>query len=147
MNFSEKIINELPHQPPAIRSGKLDRLVERLKLTIPLDTAEQIQKPRKAFLIDFKQPMSDYIAFKVTSSLHFWKRHKSRNDLITSRQKMWITSCYIKWYFRRNSPQTWLHWKISSVVIDQSWVQSRCVYTLLYLSVYDKNNRLTNFKF
>ena len=84
----EKIINELPHEPPAIRSGKLDRLVERLKLTIPLDTAEQIQKPRKAFLIDFKQPMSDYIAFKVTPSLHlFSTRHKSRNDLSTSRQK------------------------------------------------------------
>ena len=84
----EKIINELPHEPPAIRSGKLDRLVERLKLTIPLDTAEKIQKPRKAFLIDFKQPMSDYIAFKVTSSLHlFSTRHKSRNDLSTSRQK------------------------------------------------------------
>ena len=84
----EKIINELPHEPPAIRSGKLDRLVERLKLTIPLDTAEKIQKPRKAFLIDFKQPMSDYIAFKVTPSLHlFSTRHKSRNDLSTSRQK------------------------------------------------------------
>ena len=63
----EKVINEMPHEPPAIRSGKLDRLVERLKLTIPLDTSQQAQKPRKAFSIDFKQPMSDYIAFKVMS--------------------------------------------------------------------------------
>ena len=64
---TEKVINEMPHEPPAIRCGKLDRLVERLKLTLPLDTSQQAQRPRKAFLIDFKQPMSDYIAFKVMS--------------------------------------------------------------------------------
>lgn len=88
--YTEKIINELPHQPPAIRSGKLDRLVERLKLTIPLDTAEQIQKPRKAFLIDFKQPMSDYIAFKekLTTNLVALENIVSRNRSILGTVKV-----------------------------------------------------------
>jgi len=88
--FTEKVINEMPHEPPAIRCGKLDRLVERLKLTLPLDTSQQAQRPRKAFLIDFKQPMSDYIAFKenLTTNLVALENIVSRNRSILGTVKV-----------------------------------------------------------
>lgn len=61
---NEKIIHEMPHEPPPlIGSDKIDLLVRKLKLTIPLKTEEN-QKSQKAFAFDFQQPMSNYIAFK-----------------------------------------------------------------------------------
>ena len=60
----------MPHEPPMlIKSGSRDRLVERLKLSIPLNKVSAV--PQKAFSIDFKQPMSDYIAFKVSQVYNF----------------------------------------------------------------------------
>jgi protein phosphatase 1 regulatory subunit 3A/B/C/D/E len=60
---TEKIIHELPHEPPSINgSEKIDLLVKKLKLTIPLKKQET--ENRKAFAFDFQQPMSNYIAFK-----------------------------------------------------------------------------------
>ena len=64
LNHSEKIIRELPHEPPMHRTDSMDQLVERLRLTLPLNRNDTGQI-RKAFTFDFKQPISDYLAFKV----------------------------------------------------------------------------------
>lgn len=64
--FTEKIIREMPHEPPSIRTDQLDRFVERLNLTLPLkNTDSENVTSKKAFAFGFKQPMSNYLAFKL----------------------------------------------------------------------------------
>ena len=76
----------MPHEPPMlIKSGSRDRLVERLKLSIPLNKVSTV--PQKAFSIDFKQPMSDYIAFKVSQ---VWAKLQSRQE--KSQKHNYVTS-------------------------------------------------------
>ena len=64
--FSEKIIRELPHEPPVLRKDQMNQFVERLNLRLPLNQTEPENVVKKAFAFGFKQPMSNYIAFKVS---------------------------------------------------------------------------------
>lgn len=62
--FTEKIIRELPHEPPVLRKDQMNQFVERLNLRLPLNQTEPENVVKKAFAFGFKQPMSNYIAFK-----------------------------------------------------------------------------------
>jgi len=66
--FLEKIIRELPHEPPVLRKDQMNQFVERLNLRLPLNQTEPENVVKKAFAFGFKQPMSNYIAFKVSTS-------------------------------------------------------------------------------
>ena len=46
----------------------MNQFVERLNLRLPLNQTEPENVVKKAFAFGFKQPMSNYIAFKVSTS-------------------------------------------------------------------------------
>ena len=70
----------MPHEPPVLRTDQLNQFVERLNLSLPLKQTNGQENGsnvvKKAFAFGFKQPMSNYIAFKVSS-----RTNDSENNL------------------------------------------------------------------